>query len=60
MILDRELVAEIRRHLGNARPGEVIDTFAYANAIQGAFKQSLREIQTVIRREANALGRNYT
>lgn len=52
------LVEEIRRHLANATRGDTVDSFAYANAIQGAFRESTREIQTVIRREARALGIN--
>lgn len=51
-------VDEIRRHLANASPRDVIDSFAYANAIGAAFKESVREIQTVIRREAKILGKN--
>jgi hypothetical protein len=52
-----DLVEEIRRHLATLR-GDTVDSFAYANAISGAFKESTREIQTVIRREAQALGIN--
>lgn len=58
--MNSALIEEIRRHLANAVRGDVVDSFAYANAIEGAFKESTREIQTVIRREARALGVNCT
>lgn len=50
-----DLIDEVRRHLASAPPGTVVDTFAYANAIEGAFTESLREIRAIIRREAEAL-----
>jgi hypothetical protein len=53
-----DLVEEIRRHLASTARGDTVDSFAYANAIGGAFKESTREIQTVIRREARVLGVN--
>jgi hypothetical protein len=53
------LVEEIRRHLANALRGDVIDSFTHASAIGGAFKECIREIQTVLRREAKALGLSY-
>lgn len=58
--MNTALVEEIRRHLANALRGQTVDSFAYANAIGGAFKESTKEIQTVIRREAQALGINCT
>lgn len=53
---NKDLVDEVRRHIASAPAGTVIDTFAYANAIEGAFQASLREIQAVVRREASSLG----
>jgi len=46
----------VRRHLASAPSNAIVDTFAYANAIEGAFQASLREIREVIRREARDLG----
>lgn len=56
MIENKDLIEEVRRHLAAAPAGAVVDTFAYANAIEGASQASLREIQDVIRREARDLG----
>ncbi|MGM4886329.1 hypothetical protein [Tardiphaga sp. 11_C7_N12_6] len=58
--MNAALVEEIRRHLANALRSQTLDSFAYANAIGGAFKESTKEIQTVIRREAAALGIHCT
>jgi hypothetical protein len=56
MIENKDLIDEVRRHLASAPSNAIVDTFAYANAIEGAFQSPLREIQEVIRREARDLG----
>jgi hypothetical protein len=56
----RDLIEEVRRHLASLPANATVDTFAYANAIEGAFQASLREIQAVIRREAQFLGVTFT
>lgn len=53
---NKDLIEEVRRHLASLPANSVVDTFAYANAIEGAFQASLREIQAVIRREARVIG----